>query len=39
VGEGEWLDGRIREWLSAGARAAGLPEGRLVESFRVVPCP
>ena len=39
VGEGEWLDARLREWLSAGARAAGLPEGRLVESFRVVACP
>ncbi|HVC68999.1 MAG TPA: PIG-L deacetylase family protein [Acidimicrobiales bacterium] len=39
VGEGQWLDARIREWLSAGARAAGLPEGRLVESFRVVVTP
>ncbi|HXQ59437.1 MAG TPA: PIG-L deacetylase family protein [Acidimicrobiales bacterium] len=39
VGEGEWLDARIREWLTAGARAAGLPEGRLVESFRVVLSP
>jgi LmbE family N-acetylglucosaminyl deacetylase len=39
VGDGEGFDARIREWLSSGARAAGLPEGRLVESFRVVPCP
>jgi LmbE family N-acetylglucosaminyl deacetylase len=39
VGEGEWLDARIRQWLAAGAQAAGLPEGRLVESFRVVVAP
>jgi LmbE family N-acetylglucosaminyl deacetylase len=39
VGDGEGFDARIREWLSAGALAAGLGEGRLAESFRVVPCP
>jgi LmbE family N-acetylglucosaminyl deacetylase len=36
---GEELAERVRQWLSAGAAAAGLPPGRLVESFRVVPCP
>ncbi len=30
------LDARIREWLGAQARAAGLPEGRLAEGYRVV---
>ncbi|HUY63069.1 MAG TPA: PIG-L deacetylase family protein [Acidimicrobiales bacterium] len=39
VGEGEWLDERLRGWLSAGAAAAGLGEGRLVESFQVVVIP
>jgi LmbE family N-acetylglucosaminyl deacetylase len=39
VGDGEGLEARLRQWLSAGARDAGLAEGRLVESFRVVPCP
>jgi LmbE family N-acetylglucosaminyl deacetylase len=39
VGDGDGLEGRLRQWLSAGARDAGLPQGRLVESFRVVPCP
>jgi len=39
VGDAVGLDARLREWLSAGAGAAGLPEGRLAESFRVVPCP
>jgi LmbE family N-acetylglucosaminyl deacetylase len=39
VGEGEGLDARLREWLSAGGRDAGLAEGRLAETFRVVPCP
>jgi LmbE family N-acetylglucosaminyl deacetylase len=28
------LESRIRGWLAAGAAAAGLPEGRLAESFR-----
>jgi LmbE family N-acetylglucosaminyl deacetylase len=39
VGDGQGLEARLREWLSAGAAAAGLGEGRLAESFRVVPCP
>jgi LmbE family N-acetylglucosaminyl deacetylase len=39
VGDGQGLDDRLREWLSAGARAAGLPDGRLAESFRVVATP
>ncbi|MGH9018401.1 MAG: PIG-L deacetylase family protein [Acidimicrobiales bacterium] len=39
VGDGDGLEERLRQWLSAGARAAGLPDGRLVESFRVVVCP
>ncbi|HXQ44229.1 MAG TPA: PIG-L deacetylase family protein [Acidimicrobiales bacterium] len=39
VGEGEGLEARLREWLSAGARSAGLAEGRLAESFRVVATP
>jgi LmbE family N-acetylglucosaminyl deacetylase len=39
VGEADGLDARLRQWLSAGAGDAGLAEGRLVESFRVVPCP
>ena len=30
------VEQRIRTWLGEGARRAGLPEGRLVESFRVV---
>lgn len=29
----------VRSWLADGARAAGLPEGRLVESFRAVTLP
>jgi len=39
VGEGEGLEARLRQWLSAGAQAAGLAAGRLAESFRVVVCP
>jgi LmbE family N-acetylglucosaminyl deacetylase len=30
------LDDRIRGWLSAGAAAAGLPEGRYAEMFQIV---
>jgi LmbE family N-acetylglucosaminyl deacetylase len=30
------LESRLRSWLSRAARSAGLPEGRLAESFRVV---
>ena len=36
VGTGEGLDDWIRGWLSASAQRAGLPAGRLVESFRAV---
>lgn len=36
VADGDALEDRIRGWLSAQALAVGLPEGRLVESFRVV---
>ncbi len=39
VGEGEWLDERIRGWTQATARMAGLPEGHLAEAFRVVVTP
>jgi LmbE family N-acetylglucosaminyl deacetylase len=39
VGDAEGLEPRLREWLTAGARAAGLAEGHLAESFRVIPCP
>lgn len=33
------LDGRVRGWSEAGAREAGLPEGRLAELFQVVDMP
>lgn len=36
VGERDDLDGLLREWASANAERAGLPQGRLAESFRVV---
>ncbi len=39
ISDGPGLEARLREWLSAGARAAGLAEGRLAESFRVVATP
>ncbi|HUC38477.1 MAG TPA: PIG-L deacetylase family protein [Acidimicrobiales bacterium] len=39
VGEGEWLDQRLRGWFSEGARLAGLDEGRLAETFQVVGMP
>jgi LmbE family N-acetylglucosaminyl deacetylase len=39
VGDGQGLEDRLRGWLSAGASAAGLPEGRLAESFRAVALP
>ena len=39
VGEGEWLDERIRTWVEAGGRAAGLGEGRSAELFQVVATP
>ena len=36
VGDGSQLVERIRTWLEPAGRAAGLPEGGLAESFRVV---
>lgn len=36
VGDGEHLPGMLREWAEGIARGAGLPEGSLAESFRVV---
>jgi LmbE family N-acetylglucosaminyl deacetylase len=39
VGEGEWLDERIRTWVEGAGRAAGLGEGRLAELFQVVATP
>lgn len=36
VGEGAELDDLLRGWMSGNALAAGLPEGRLAEAFRVV---
>jgi LmbE family N-acetylglucosaminyl deacetylase len=39
VGEGEWLDQRLRGWLSEAARTAGLEEGQLAETFQVVNMP
>jgi LmbE family N-acetylglucosaminyl deacetylase len=36
VGEGAELDGLLRGWMSGTALAAGLPDGRLAEAFRVV---
>ncbi len=36
VGDGSQLAERIRSWLEPAGRAAGLPEGGLAESFRVV---
>ena len=39
VGEGEWIEERMRGWSSASARQAGLPDGRLAEIFHVVATP
>jgi LmbE family N-acetylglucosaminyl deacetylase len=36
VGEGEWIEERMRAWAEASARTAGLGEGRLAEVFQVV---
>jgi LmbE family N-acetylglucosaminyl deacetylase len=36
IGDGEHLEGMLRTWMSATALAAGLPDGRLAESFHVV---
>jgi LmbE family N-acetylglucosaminyl deacetylase len=37
VGGMDDIEGFIRGWLSAAARSAGFPDGRLAESFAVVP--
>ncbi len=39
VGEGEWIDERMREWAKANGQLAGLGEGRLAEIFQVVVAP
>jgi LmbE family N-acetylglucosaminyl deacetylase len=39
VGDGEWLDERLRGWFSEGARRAGLADGHLAETFQVVVMP
>ena len=39
VGDGAELEERIRGWLTAGAQAAGLPEGRMAEFFRAIAIP
>ncbi len=39
IGDGLDLEERLRGWLSANARAAGLEEGCLVELFQVVQMP
>jgi LmbE family N-acetylglucosaminyl deacetylase len=39
VGEGEWIDERIRTWTEATARQARLSEGHLAEAFQVVLTP
>lgn len=36
VGDGERLDGMLREWGGMIAKNAGLPKGRLAEAFRVL---
>jgi LmbE family N-acetylglucosaminyl deacetylase len=36
VGDGEHLEPMLREWSSGSARLAGLPDGSLAETFRVV---
>ncbi len=36
VGDGSELDALLRSWMAGTALAAGLPEGRLAEAFRVV---
>ena len=39
VGEGEWLDQRLREWATANGQLAGLGADRLAEVFQVVVAP
>ncbi len=36
LGDGERIDGLIREWGATVAKASGLPKGRTAEAFRVV---
>ena len=36
VGDGEHLEGMLREWSEGVARQAGMPDGSLAEAFRVV---
>lgn len=36
VGDGAELDGMLRSWMAGTALAAGMPDGRLAEAFRVV---
>ncbi|MHB8439220.1 MAG: PIG-L deacetylase family protein [Acidimicrobiales bacterium] len=36
VGDGEWVESRMREWLAPTAQQAGLDPGRLAESFQAV---
>jgi len=36
TGQMDGLEGRLREWLSRAAAAAGLPEGHLAEAFQVL---
>ena len=39
IGEGDWVEARMREWARANATTAGLPDGRLAELFQVVLTP
>jgi LmbE family N-acetylglucosaminyl deacetylase len=39
TGHMDGLEDMLRGWMSGTAQAAGLPEGRLAEPFRVVPTP
>jgi LmbE family N-acetylglucosaminyl deacetylase len=39
IGEGDWVEARMREWAQANASTAGLPDGRLAELFQVVLTP
>jgi len=36
VGDGDHLEPMLRQWTSAMARLAALPDGSLAEAFRVV---
>ena len=39
IGDGEWVDERMRAWGDANARQVGLAEGRLAEIFHAVLTP